>query len=73
VNVVLSNLKTAISGTYHAFKFAKYAHPHLAEVQYRFDRRYDPSTILRRLLRASVLTTPRPERIIIIRAAEVWG
>jgi hypothetical protein len=26
VNTVLSNLKTALGGTYHAFDFVKYAH-----------------------------------------------
>ena len=35
INKLLGNLKTAISGTYHAFDFAKYAHPYLAEFQYR--------------------------------------
>lgn len=71
VNTVLSNLKTAISGTYHAFKFAKYAERYLAEVQYRFNRRFDLSVILVRLLRAAVLTRPRPEPVI--RLAVVGG
>lgn len=71
VNTVLSNLKTAISGTYHAFKFAKYAERYLAEVQYRFNRRFDLSVILVRLMRAAVLTRPRPEQVI--RLAEVRG
>jgi hypothetical protein len=31
VNTVLGNLKTAITGTYHAFDFARYAHRYLAE------------------------------------------
>ena len=60
VNTVLSNLKTAQSGTYHSFKFAKYAHRYLAEVQYRFNRRYDLAAIFSRLLRAAALTTPHP-------------
>jgi hypothetical protein len=34
-------LKTGLTGTYHAFKFAKYAHRCLAEFQYRFNRRFD--------------------------------
>ena len=68
VNTLLGNLKTAFSGTYHAFDFAKYAHRYLAEVQYRFNRRFDLSVILLRLLRASTLTKPHPERRI--RAAE---
>ena len=71
VNTVLSNLKTAISGTYHAFKFAKYADRYLAEVQYRFNRRFDLKSILARLVRAAVLTRPRPEAMI--RMAEVGG
>ena len=69
VNTVISNLKTAISGTYHSFKFDKYIHRYLAEVQYRFNRRYDLKAILARLLRAAVLTGARPERVI--RAAEL--
>ena len=64
VNTVLSNLKTALGGTYHAFDFAKYAHRYLAEVQYRFNRRFDLSAILVRLVRACVVTTPRPARQI---------
>lgn len=71
VNTVLSNLKTAISGTYHAFKFAKYVHRYLAEVQYRFNRRFDLSSILVRLVRVAVITGPRPESVI--RLAEVGG
>lgn len=71
VNTVLSNLKTAISGTYHAFKFAKYAQRYLAEVQYRFNRRFDLGSILVRLVRAAALTRPRPESMI--RLAEVGG
>ena len=71
VNTLLGNLKTAYSGTYHAFDFAKYAHRYLAEVQYRFNRRFDLSSILRRLLVAAVITPPRPERDL--RAAEHCG
>ena len=71
VNTLLGNLKTAFSGTYHAFDFEKYGHRYLAEVQYRFNRRFDLSVILDRLLRASAVTSPHPERII--RAAELCG
>ena len=71
VNTLLGNLKTAFSGTYHAFDFEKYGHRYLAEVQYRFNRRFDLSVILDRLLRACAVTSPHPERII--RAAELCG
>lgn len=69
VNTVLGNLKTAISGTYHAFKFEKYADRYLAEVQYRFNRRFDLRAIFDRLLRAAALAVPRP--MAVIRLAEV--
>lgn len=36
VNTVLSNLKTAIRVTYHAFKSQKYAHRYSGEARYRF-------------------------------------
>ena len=71
VNTLLGNLKTAFAGTYHSFNFAKYAHRYLAEVQYRFNRRFDLSTIFVRLMRASAVTKPHPERHL--RAAETGG
>jgi len=64
VNTLLGNLKTALSGTYHAFDFAKYAHRYLAEAQYRFNRRFNLASILARLLRAASLTSPRPSQLI---------
>ena len=69
VNTVLGNLKTAIHGTYHAFHFRKYAARYLAEVGYRFNRRFDLRTILGRLIRAAASTLPCPERSL--RLAEV--
>lgn len=62
INTVLGNIKTAINGTYHAFDFAKYGHRYLAQVQYLFNRRFDLSVILVRLLRAAALTPSQPER-----------
>jgi ribosomal protein L37AE/L43A len=69
VNTVLSNLKTAMTGTYHAIDFAKYAHRYLAEVQYRFNRRFNLRSILPRLVRAAAITEPRTR--VFIREAEV--
>jgi ribosomal protein L37AE/L43A len=62
INTLLGNLKTAISGTYHAFAFAKYAHRYLAEFQYRFNRRFNLRSILSRLLVALVRAPVCPER-----------
>jgi len=41
VNALIANIKTALTGTYHAIKFAKQGYRYLAEVQFRFNRRYD--------------------------------
>lgn len=68
VNTVLGNLKTAFAGTYHAFNFRKYATHYLAEVQYRFNRRFDLASILKRLVRAAAIAAPCPATTI--RAAE---
>jgi len=62
VNTVLGNLKTAITGTYHAFKFTKYTYRYLAEYQYRFNRRFDLSSLMQRLIRAAANAKPMPMR-----------
>ena len=62
VNTILGNLKTAVSGTYHAFDFEKYAYRYLGEYQYRFNRRFDLAALLPRMLVAAVRTGKRPER-----------
>ena len=69
VNTLISNIKTALTGTYHAIKFAKYGYRYLAEVQFRFNRRYDMRGMLGCLLRAMIATPRRPESGI--RVAEV--
>lgn len=71
VNTLLGNIKSSIQGTYHGFKFDKYAARYLAELQYRFNRRFDLPRMFPRLLRACVLTGPRPEQWL--RSAEAWG
>lgn len=64
INTVLGNFKTAIAGTYHAFKFAKYAYRYLAEFQYRFNRRFDLSALVQRVIRAAVACKPAPVRLL---------
>jgi len=70
VNTILGNLKTAITGTYHAFNFEKYPHRYLGEYQYRFNRRFDLAAMLPRLLVAAARTSRRPEAWL--RLAEDW-
>ena len=62
INTVLRNLKTSLSGTYHAFAFSKYADRCLAALAYRFNRRFDLATLPQRLLVAVVQCRRHPER-----------
>ena len=69
VNTVLGNIKTSLSGTYHAFGFRKYAHRYLSQVQYLFNRRFDLRAILGRLARAASRAAPCPRGAVL--AAEL--
>lgn len=69
INTLLGNIKTSLSGTYHAFGFEKYADRYLAQVQYLFNRRFDLSAILKRLAVAACRTGRCP--LHTVRAAEL--
>jgi hypothetical protein len=69
INTVLGNLKTSLSGSYHAFDFQKYAARYLAAFAYCFNRRFDLHAIRQRLLIAAVDCGPQPLRVI--RVADV--
>jgi len=64
INTILGNLKTSLSGSYHAFDFRKYAARYLAAFCYRFNRRFDLRTLHQRLLIAAAGCAPRPRRSI---------
>jgi transposase-like protein len=64
INTVLGNLKTSLTGAYHAFDFRKYAHRYLAAFAYRFNRRFNLRTLPKRLLVAAANCAPHSERII---------
>lgn len=72
VNVLLGNVKRAISGSYdqrksprdHAIRQGKYARMYLAEAAYRFNRRFDLRAILPRLARAMMLCKFHPEPVL---------
>ena len=70
INTVLGNLKTSLSGSYHAFDFRKYAARYLAAFSYRFNRRFDLRTLHTRLLVAAATCAPQPQRSI--RSAEIY-
>ena len=62
VNTVLGNVKKAISGTYQAVQ--KHAYRYLASFAYRFNRRFDLSTMLTRLAYVALRTEPMPFRLL---------
>lgn len=64
VNIVLSNVKRALDGTYHAFRFFKYAHRYLAEAAWRFNHRFRLDALVPRLIVATARCKPWPERIL---------
>lgn len=64
VNVLLANLKRAISGVYHAVRQGKYARRYLAEAAWRFNRRFRLREMLPRLATALMRCKPCPERIL---------
>ena len=63
VNTVLGNLKSALRSTYHSIK-PKHAQRYLSEFQYRFNRRFDLTTIIPRLTYIALRTPPMPERLL---------
>ena len=62
VNTILGNLKSALTGTYHAFDFSKYARHYLSEFPYRFNRRFRLNELPVHLLVACATTGPCSER-----------
>ena len=64
INTILGNLKTSLSGCYHAFDFRKYAARYLAAFCYRFNRRFDLRVLHQRVLTAAVCCPPQPLRSI---------
>ncbi|CAD0334775.1 hypothetical protein CFBP2044_24100 [Xanthomonas hortorum pv. cynarae] len=64
LNVVLGNLKRAISGVYHAIAQGKYARRYLGEAAYRFNRRFRLREMLPRLATAMMQSTPCSEPVL---------
>jgi transposase-like protein len=69
INILLGNLKTSFSGTFHAFNFAKYAKRYLGSFCFLFNRRFKMSAMTERIANAVCKCKPCPERAL--RAAEL--
>jgi hypothetical protein len=63
VNTLLGNLKSALRSTYHSIK-QKHAQCYFSEFQYRYNRRYDLTTIMARLAYVSLRTAPMREWLL---------
>lgn len=63
VNTVLGNLKTTIHGAHKHFNFAKYANRYLGAFAYRFNRRFDLTTLVTGLILHVVKAKPLPESV----------
>lgn len=71
INILLGNLKTSFSGTFHAFNFEKYAKRYLGAFCFRFNRRFKMSSMTERIANAVCVSKPCPERAL--RVAELYA
>ncbi|HYW76780.1 MAG TPA: IS1595 family transposase [Gammaproteobacteria bacterium] len=62
VNIALGHVKRALDGTYHAFRFAKYAERYLGEAAWRFNRRFRLEALVPRALVAAARCPAWSER-----------
>jgi hypothetical protein len=69
VNTVLSNIKTALAGTYHHVSPA-HAQRYLGSFAYRFNRRFQLDSIVERLAWAAAQAGPQPYHVIIANASK---
>ena len=64
VNTIVGNLKTTLSGAYHAFKFRKYAARYLGAFAYRFNHRFNLVDLVLRLLVETARAPAASQRVI---------
>ena len=71
INTLLGNLKTSLSGTFHAFNFDKYFRRYLGGYCFRFNRRFSLAAITERISNAVYCCNPCTERDL--RVTESYG
>jgi hypothetical protein len=71
INTLLGNLKTSLSGTFHAFNFDKYARRYIGGYCFRFNRRFSLVVMTERIANAVCCCMPCTERDL--RVAEASG
>ena len=71
INILLGNLKTSFIGTFHAFKFNKYAKRYLGDFCSLFNRRFVMATITERIANTVSMYKPCPKHAL--RAEELYA
>jgi transposase-like protein len=64
INTVLGNLKTTLSGAFHALRYRKYGQIYLTAFAYRFNRRFDLRGLVAGLIVDVARSKPVPERVV---------
>ncbi|WP_299021198.1 IS1595 family transposase [uncultured Photobacterium sp.] len=63
VNIMISNVKNSMHGTYHAIG-KKHLPRYLGEFCFKFNRRFNLETLLEQLVFASIQAAPMPQRLL---------
>jgi hypothetical protein len=71
MNILLGNLKTSFSGTFHAFNFDKYAKRYLGGFCFLLNRRFKMVAMTEWIVNAVCVCKPCPERAL--RVAELYA
>ena len=62
VNTILSNVKTAIAGTFHSLNFERYGVRYLADLQFRINRRFNLRQMFFGLIDKALHCAPKPAK-----------
>jgi len=64
INTVLGNLKTTLSGAFHALTYRKCGQTYLAAFAYQFNRRFDLLGLVATLIADLARCKPVPEKVV---------
>ncbi|NQZ58007.1 MAG: IS1595 family transposase [Lentisphaeraceae bacterium] len=64
VNTVLNNVKTSLCGTFHSINFYKYGFRYLADLQFRFNRRFNLKQLFYSVIKKAALHQPCPRKYL---------
>ncbi|NQZ58975.1 MAG: IS1595 family transposase [Lentisphaeraceae bacterium] len=64
VNTILGNVRTSLSGTFHSVNFYKYGFRYLADLQFRFNRRFKLKQLFYSLIKKAAHHQPCPRKYL---------